>query len=157
MIESRVESITKYSKILTRVMSSLLSRMIKEYRAASYSLFKLNNDNIQAIQRGLLFYQGLVSYLTDMSRMLSCNHNYMKEIALCAFITTSIADYSSRYSSLIETLPGNKEYQIFENIDHEEDIKKKRKVIKMLEKKVNMVQKKVGKEQQKTNELQKEK
>ncbi|KAL5369466.1 hypothetical protein CPHLJ_3g1170 [Cryptosporidium parvum] len=126
MIESKVESIAKYSKILTRVMSSLLSRMIKEYRTTSYSLFKLNNDNIQAIQRGLSFYQGLVSYLTDMSRMLSCNHNYMKETALCAFITTSIADYSSRYSSLIETLPGTKEYQMFEDIDHEEDIKEKK-------------------------------
>ncbi|EAK89162.1 hypothetical protein [Cryptosporidium parvum Iowa II] len=126
MIESKVESIAKYSKILTRVMSSLLSRMIKEYRTTSYSLFKLNNDNIQAIQRGLSFYQGLVSYLTDMGRMLSCNHNYMKETALCAFITTSIADYSSRYSSLIETLPGTKEYQMFEDIDHEEDIKEKK-------------------------------
>lgn len=126
LFKSKVKSITKYSNILIRVMSSLLNRMIKEYRAASYSLFKLNRDNIQAIQRDLSFYQGLVSYLTDMSGILSYNYNYMKETAFCAFITISIAEYNSRYSSLIETLPGTKEYQMFEDIDHEEDIKEKK-------------------------------
>ncbi|POM82494.1 hypothetical protein CmeUKMEL1_02675 [Cryptosporidium meleagridis] len=126
LIKSEIESINKYSKILMRVMSALISRMIKDFRISSHSLFKLNNDNVQAIQRGLSFYQGLVSYLTDMSIMLSCNQLYMKETVLCVFITRSIAEYNSRYASLIEALPGTKEYEMFEDVDDEQDIKEKK-------------------------------